>query len=201
MKPRVLDPEAQKIIADVYLVGSVPADPPLVLTDIARSVSIVGRMLDGLADHYGVENKGPARVLTIAGSVLWGMVELAVPDSLGSKISRNWYALIALSGVVIIALGLLTNTAGMASLGVELIFAVFVLRLMVAGLRQYMNQGSVCERCIRTGIVVVAGIAVVGVTGYLLVLNCQSIAWLLERMSHGFANLPNHLPKFLRPKA
>lgn len=28
--PRVLSQQAQDIIADVYLVGSVPADPPLV---------------------------------------------------------------------------------------------------------------------------------------------------------------------------
>jgi hypothetical protein len=196
--PRVLTQAAQDIIANVYLAGSVPADPPLVLTDIARSVSIVGRMLDGLADHYGVQGKGFARVLTIAGSVLWGIVEISVPDSLLSMISRNWYKLLALSGVVIIVLGVLTNTAGMASIGVELMFAVFVLRLLVAGLRKFMNTGDACEQCIRTGIAIVMAIAVVGVTAYLVVLHSQLIAGGLNWLSLRFAHLPNS--KFLWPK-
>ena len=198
--PRVLSQAAQDVIADVYLVGSVPADPPLMLKDVARSVSIIGRMLDGLADHYGVHGKGLARVVTIAGSVLWGMVELAVPDSFWKKISRNWYALLALSGVVIIALGLVTNTAGMASIGVELIFAVFVLRLLVATLWQFMSTGDLCERCIRAGSVVVVSVAVVGVTAYLLVLHSQNIAGGLGWLAQRFANLPNHIPKRLQPK-
>src|ERR1700733_8802025 len=197
--PRVLTQPAQDIIADVYLVGSVPADPPLVLTDIARSVSIIGRMLDGLADRYGVQGKGFARVMTIAGSVLWGIVEIAVPDSFLSKLSRNWYALLALSGAVIIALGLVTNTAGMASIGVELMFAVFVLKLFVAGLRQFMNTGDACDECIRTGIVIVVAVAVVGVTAYLVVLHCQNIAGGLSWLSQRFTNLPKHIPKLFRP--
>jgi hypothetical protein len=196
--PRVLSQAAQNVIADVYLVGSVPADPPLMLKDVARSVSIVGRMLDGLADRYGVRGKGLARVVTIAGSVLWGMVELAVPDSFWQKISRNWYALLALSGIVIIALGLMTNTAGMASIGVELIFAVFVLRLMVATLRQFMSTGDLCERCIRTGVLIVAALAVIGVTVYLVVLHSQGIADKLSCLAQFFANL--HKPKYMQPK-
>jgi hypothetical protein len=198
--PRVLTQPAQDIIADVYLVGSVPADPPLMLTDIARSVGIVGRMLDGLADRYGVQGKGFARVVTIAGSVLWGIVELAVPDSFWSKISRNWYGILALSGVVIIALGLVTNTAGMASVGVELIFAVFLLRLLVAWLRRYMNTGDPCQRCIQTGIVIVGAVVAVVLLAYLVVFHSQGIAWLLGRLSQGFAYLPRYLPKFLQPK-
>jgi len=198
--PRVLTQPAQDIIADVYLVGSVPADPPLVLTDIARSVSIIGRMLDGLADRYAVQGKGFAQVVTIAGSVLWGIVEIAVPDSFLSKLSRNWYALLALSGAVIIALGLVTNTAGMASIGVELMFAVFVLKLFVAGLRQFMNTGDACDQCIRTGIVIVVAVAVVGVTAYLVVLHSQNIAGVLSWLSQRFTNLPKHIPKLFRPK-
>ena len=198
--PRVLSQQAQDIIADVYLVGSVPADPPLVLKDLARSVSITGRMLDGLADHYDARGKGFARVVTIAGSMLWGIVEIAVPDSLLEKLSRNWYALLALSGVVIIALGLVTNTAGMASIGVELMFAVFVLRLFVAGLRQFMNTGDACQQCIRIGIVMVVAVVVVGVTAYLVVLHSQNIAAGLAWLTQRFANLSKHIPKLLQPK-
>jgi hypothetical protein len=200
MMPRVLSQQAQEIIANVYLVGSVPADPPLVMTDISRSVSIIGRMLDGLADRYSVPGKAFARAVTIAGSVLWGIVEIAVPDSFLSKLSRNWYALLALSGALIIALGQVTNTAGMSRIGVELVFAVFVLRLLVAGLRQFMNRGSVCERCIRAGIVVVVLVAVVGVMAYLVVLHSQNIAVGLEWLAKRFADLPNHIPKLLQPK-
>jgi hypothetical protein len=199
--PRVLSQAAKAVIADVYLVGSVPADPPLIMKDVARSVSIIGRMLDGLANRYGVQGKGLARVVTIAGSVLWGMVELAVPDSFWQKISRNWYTLLELTGGVIIALGLVTNTAGMASIGVELLFAVFVLQLMVAGLRRFICTGSVCEKCIRIGIVIVAVTTVVGVTGYLLLIHSSNIANGLGWLAQRFANLPKHVPKFLRPAA
>ena len=170
-----------------------PADPPLILKDVARSVSIVGRMLDGLADRYDAAGKGFARVMTIAGSMLWGMVEVAVPDSFWSKISRNWYALFVLSGVVIVALGLITNTAGMASIGVELIVAVFVLRLIVAALRQFMNTGSLCEKSIKTALVIGVTVAVAAVTTYLAVLHRQSIAAGLYWLAQRFANSPSHV--------
>jgi len=199
---RKLSPDAEKIIADVYLVGSVDADPPLVLKDIARSVSIVGRMLDAMADRYSVPGKGLARMVTIAGSVLWGIVEIAVPGSLWSKLTRNWGGVLALTAVLMLLLGPLTKTTGMATVGVGLLLAVFVLKLLVAWLRRYMNTGDPCWTCMKKGIAIVAGLTVLALLlAGLVVLNSHVIAGKLMLLSQKVANLPRHfqtLYKLLR---
>src|SRR5580658_10388024 len=107
--PRKLSAPARNIIADVYLVGSVPADPHGILQDISRSVSVIGRLLNGLADQYAKAGKNLASMITIAGSVLWGIVEISVPESALFYLSRNWIKLLAFLGALVIILGVLTN--------------------------------------------------------------------------------------------
>jgi hypothetical protein len=63
-----------------------------------------------------------------------------------------------------------------------------------------MNTGYACEQCIRTGIVIVVAVVVVGVTAYLVVLHSQNIAAGLAWLAQRFTNLPKHIPKLLQPK-
>ena len=112
--PRRLSVPAQKVIAEVYLVGSVPADPYVVLQDISRSVSIVGRLLNGLTDRYATPGKSAANVVTIAGSVLWAIVEISVPGR-SSSISRETGSSGCGCRCAHHCSGAVTNTSGMPS--------------------------------------------------------------------------------------
>ena len=132
--PRRLSDPARRIIADVYLVGSVDAEAQNILKDVSRSVSIVGRLLNGLAGEYAAANKGLAHMLTVAGSVLWGIVEISVPESALFYLARNWFKLAAALGALIVVLGVAMNIAGMPSVGIDFLvrrlYRLHALRLL-----------------------------------------------------------------------
>jgi hypothetical protein len=197
---RKLSAAAQSVIADVYLVGSVPADPHGVLLDISRSVSIIGRLLNGLADRYAVAGKNLAGMITIAGSVLWGIVEISVPESALFYLSRNWIKLVAFLGVLIVVLGVLTNTKGMPAVGVDLVVGVYLTCVLSRIFHRFMNTGSVVVKRLKWALLLpLALLAIVG-SLYLLVAHAQDIAYTLQWVASGFAWIAKHVPFFLSPK-
>ena len=198
--PRTLSPVAQKVIAEVYLVGSVPADPHVVLQDISRSVSIVGRLLKGLADGYATVGKSTANIVTIAGSVLWAIVEVSVPGSVLFYLSRNWFKLVGAVGMLIIVLGAVTNTSGMPSVGIDLLVVAFLGSILSSQLHRFMNTGDVDARRVKTILVaLVALFAIVG-TLYLLLAHAQSIANTLQWIAGGFKWVAEHFHAVSKPK-
>jgi hypothetical protein len=141
--PRQLDPYAQSIIERVYLIGSAPADPHNVLTDLARSVTIFGNMLQGLSDQYGKANNRFASGIATTGKLFWGIVELSVPASVWSYLFHRWLSIFALLSILIVALGLLINNSGMSGIGIALLIVVIVLALFSGLLRYYMLKAKV----------------------------------------------------------
>jgi hypothetical protein len=191
--PRSLSEAARGIIADAYLVGSAPADPHTVLQDISRGASIVGRLLNGVAERYAAAGKGFAQMVTTAGSVLWGIVEISVPDSVLFYLSRNWFKLAACLGALVIVLGVITNTKGMPSVGVDLLVGVFLVRILSSQLHRYMNTGDLGMRRVKR--VLVATVALLAILGslYLLLAFAQSIANGLQTIADGFKWVAKHL--------
>lgn len=195
--PRTLSEAARGVIADVYLVGSIPADPHGVLQDLARGVSVVGRLLNGLADQYAVARKNIASMITIAGAVLWGIVEISVPESELFYLSRYWIKLIAFLGLLIIVLGAITNTKGMPSIGVDLIVGVYLVCVLSRQLHRFMNTGEWAVRrakkvFVATGIL----LAVIG-TLYLLTTHAQAIASHLQALARFFTWVAQLQQKYL----
>jgi hypothetical protein len=187
--PRQLTEQAERIIKDVYLVGSVPADPRAVLEDISRSVTIVGRILEGLADRYAAPGKSVARMLAVTGSVLWGIVEVSVPDSVLSYLSRNWFKLLAFLGFFILVLGLVTHTKGMPSVGIELLVAAFLVRLLSSVFHGFMNTGNLGVRRWKKAVASFVLICVL----VLLLVYAQPIANGLQYVANIFKWLAAHL--------
>lgn len=190
--PRQLSAQAQQIIKDVYLVGSVPADPHAVLEDISRSITIVGRLLEGLADRYSAPGKSVAHMFAVAGSILWGIVEISVPGSVLFYLSRNWFKLLAFLGFFILVLGVATNTKGMPSVGIELLVAAFVIRLLVSWFHSFMNTGDLGARRMKTVLVWAVGSFILIGTLFLLLTNAQAIANGLQTVANLFRWLAAH---------
>jgi hypothetical protein len=154
--PRQLDAQARDIIRRVYMIGSAPADPHAILTDLARSVVIFGKMLQSLSDQYGKVGNNFASGLATTGKLFWGIVELSVPESVLSYLLRNWLSLFALLSILTIAIGLIANISGMWGIGVAMLIATIVLALLSGLLRYYMLKAEVPARLlarVRVGLV------------------------------------------------
>lgn len=187
--PRRLSDPARRIIADVYLVGSVDAEAQNILKDVSRSVSIVGRLLNGLAGEYAAANKGLAHMLTVAGSVLWGIVEISVPESALFYLARNWFKLAAALGALIVVLGVAMNIAGMPSVGIDFLVGVFIVYMLSGFFHRCMNSGSVRMRELkRTLFLILAPLALLGAL-YLLIVHAQDIAATLQHMAGFFTRV------------
>lgn len=77
----------------------------------ARASKVFGRMLEGYADDHKINNKRVTWV-TRAAQLFWGLVEVAIPGSIGNLIFQHWLKLIYLFEFLLILLGtLLTSPA------------------------------------------------------------------------------------------
>jgi hypothetical protein len=141
--PRQLDPDAQSIIERVYFIGSAPADPHNILTDLARSTTIFGKMLQGLSDQYGKAENRFASGIATAGRLFWGIVELSVPASVWSHLLRRWLSIFALLSILITAIGLIAGNSGMWGMGIAMVIAAIMLALLSGLLRYYMLKARI----------------------------------------------------------
>ena len=158
--PRQLNSQAQDIIQRVYLIGSAPADPHTILTDMARSVVIFGNMLQDLSDQYGKVGNQFASGLATTGKLFWGIVELSVPASVfrlplaqlvvafcPAKRSHHRYRSIR------------SATAACGASAIAMLIAVIVLALLSGFLRYYMLKAKIPPHLfgwVRVGLALVA---------------------------------------------
>jgi patatin-related protein len=118
-----------------------PPPPPAhqSLRAAARATRVVGQMLDRLSEEYSALNK-PAVWLTRIGSIVWGLVEVAVPNSIMRLSAGYWFKVLYAFEAVTVALGLLLDKSvrdfGLRALGVTAVLHVAVLLLSDAFLKR-----------------------------------------------------------------
>ena len=114
---------------------------------ISRSTNITGNMLSGLADKYQSDpGKRAGSWVARLGTVFWGMVAAAVPQSLANLLVRHWLGLIYLLSFVTIVLGIVLpgtpiKEVGWASLGIAAAFnlVLFLFGDFIAGRRGWIR--------------------------------------------------------------
>lgn len=141
--PRRLSSQARDVILRVYLIGSAPADPHTILTDLARSVTIFGNMLQSLSDQYGKVGNKFASGLATAGKLFWGIVEVSVPSSVLRYLFRKWLSLFALLSILILGIGLFAGNSGMSGIGVAMLIGAILLALLSGLLRSFMLSARI----------------------------------------------------------
>lgn len=117
---------------------------------IARGTRVTTSMLDGLAAKYRRDFKSLGWIATLA-SVFWGMVEVAVPNSVAHIFWRHWLKIIYILDGILIAGGIAlgrpeVTTFGWGALGVTVAatLAVAVLSDFIAGegLSRWLNAAK-----------------------------------------------------------
>jgi patatin-related protein len=133
------------------------------LQSAARSARIIGRILANLGRTRELAKK-PSAVLVQAGSLLWGMVEVATPGSISGAIFSYWFGLLLLFSVVMILGGTLFSQP-MQSLGFRLLVLTLTARLSVSVLRTYIAGDKrwkrVLEAMFVAGVLLLVGLGLV----------------------------------------
>lgn len=183
--PRTLSAAATAIIKGVYASAAKPIEPHRALTDAARSVAVFGDLLGQLSDTYFKAGKKYASMLATIGRVLWGVVELSVPKSIGLQLSRYWLKLLTALAVLMIVCGIVFNVGAMTTFGWEFVAAIILAYLLRWLLRGYMLTAKWPK--IATAVAVVVAVV-------------APLLWLAiaygDKIGSGFIwmhNLPGHL--------
>lgn len=116
-----------------------PTLPTAPLLRIAgRTVHIIGRVLDDMSTKYAVLGK-PAYWLIRLGLFVWGLVELALPDTLLGVLMRNWFGLVYLAEALVLALGYALARTELISIGWVTVLATLVTQGVVYLIEQWLR--------------------------------------------------------------
>ena len=137
MQPIEHDPETRRLLAKTLL--NVPDEPdPLTSSrSLARGTTIVGLMLEDLGDKRGGWKRAGGAVARF-GQVVWALVELAAPRSLGQILFQYWTAVLYALSVLMVMVGLLTGVNAVTRGGLLVLCVAVVVNIVVEKLRRWM---------------------------------------------------------------
>jgi patatin-related protein len=113
-------------------------EPKAMLNSLSRASQIIGSMFEQLANENGLEGKRLAWIARL-GKVFWGLVEVAVPNSLLNLMLFHWLkVLYFFEGLMIIG-SILLNSPGVQTFALKMLAVTVVVNLAVVLLRDYMR--------------------------------------------------------------
>lgn len=91
-------------------------DPQQAVRSMARATRVTAQMLDSVAASYRIK-KSPFAWLAMFASMFWGLVEIAVPQTLLNLLARHWFTLLYLVALGMIAGGMLVAQPAISKFG------------------------------------------------------------------------------------
>ena len=117
---------------------SLPPEKTLHL--LGRSSAVIRQVLGGVAQQRGLERNAAISWTLRLLLVVWGVVELAIPKSLGQILLRYWLQLVMLSGGLLLALGAFFGSAQERWVAVVVILSAALLRLLADRLNAFVAR-------------------------------------------------------------
>jgi patatin-related protein len=113
------------------------------LKNMARATQVVGKMLDGIAAASNNMSNGILRrsssFLVRVGRLLWGLVEIAVPQSAMDIMFRYWFRLLLLVEVILIVAGIVFATSPVQAIGFKLLYLTLFVRAIIELMRSFIS--------------------------------------------------------------
>jgi hypothetical protein len=136
--PRTLTIYATRIIADVVDRAVKQPDPVIAARTTARSARIIGRMLEDMSERLPLLEQ-PSAWATRVASFMWGVVEVAVPGSLGQILFHHWTKLAAALAVAMIVIGLIPGAGGVERAGIVVLALTAIVNIIVLALNRMLS--------------------------------------------------------------
>ena len=126
-------------------------DPKPLLTTISRSTQIIGKIFEDVADANHVDGRNLAWIARL-GKIFWGLVEVAVPDTLKNLMLNHVLSVIYAFEAFVIVGGLLLSSQSALQFGWTALGITIVLNIVVLVLKDMMRGRQVLLRV--TGLLV-----------------------------------------------
>jgi len=147
-------------------------DPKGVLDIISRSTQTIGGIFEDLANKNGLDGRSLAWIARL-GQFFWGLVQVAVPNSILNKLATHWlYLLYAFEAVMIVG-GVLLSRPGAQQFGWTAFGITALINMLVLVLKDEMRGSSGLKRVLRVLVYLLAGtlvligfLKVIGVLGF-----------------------------------
>ncbi|HKE59396.1 MAG TPA: patatin-like protein [Pyrinomonadaceae bacterium] len=144
-------------------------DSKLMLKSVSRATQIVGNMFEQMAHDNGLEGKR-LRWIAQLGKLFWGLVEVAVPNSMLNLMATHWLHLLYLFEVMTILGGILLARSGAQQFGWTALGITAFLHVVMLLLNDKMRG--------RTPVRSVAGLFVAGVLSLFLLIGALKVVGL-----------------------
>jgi patatin-related protein len=154
-------------------------DPHAATQSLARSTRVVGKLFEQLSDEYGVGST-PTLWLTRLARIFWGLVELAVPDSLENIIVRHWLKLLYFFEGLLILAGTLFDENAIQRVGLMALATTAGIHLALLTLGDVLRNGKLWKR-IAAGLIAAPLVATLGI-GVFALLNDSARNHLLQQL-------------------
>jgi hypothetical protein len=136
---------------------------------MSRGTQVAANMLEGFAAKHR-RNGTPFRWIATFASIFWGMVQVAVPQSIPRLFWRHWVRVLYILDVVIIAGGIVLGHDGVAAFGWTALAITFAAHVTVNALSDFIAGRGLTRWLIAAKLlagIVVLGLLVGGVFFYL----------------------------------
>jgi patatin-related protein len=144
-------------------------DSKLMLKSVSRATQIIGNMFEQMAHDNGLEGKR-LRWIAQLGKLFWGLVEVAVPNSMLNLMATHWLHLLYLFEVMTILGGILLARSGAQQFGWTALGITAFLHVVMLLLNDKMRG--------RTPVRSIAGLFVAGVLSLLLFIGALKVGGL-----------------------
>ncbi|WPB55533.1 patatin-like protein [Xylophilus sp. GOD-11R] len=144
-------------------------DPEATLDSAARAVTIVGRVLEGIADRRDAGRVVP-RWIARLGLLLQGIVAVSVPGTLKDHLWRHWVQLLYAFEVLLLAASIVLGSADMRTLAITTFVATAGVHLLTWILKDLMRESRRALR-VTVALVVIALLALAAVGARALALR------------------------------
>ena len=166
-------------------------EPRSLLESMSRSTQIIGKMFEDMAEASGFESK---RLTWIArmGRVFWGLVEVAIPNSLLNMLMFHWLKVLYFFEALVIVGAILLDAKETQNFGWKALALTLAVHITVVLLRDYMRLRGTWRR-IFTVIVGLLLAVVLAVGAYRL--YQLGPTGILRSVSDFFIGVWNRIPK------
>jgi patatin-related protein len=113
-------------------------DPKPMLRAISRSTQVIGKVFEDVANKNNLDGKSLAWIARL-GQFFWGMVEVAVPNSILNMLWNHWLSVVYTFEIIVILAGIVLSSPGAQQFGWTAFGITAVLNLMVLVLKDLMR--------------------------------------------------------------
>jgi patatin-related protein len=154
-------------------------DPKAVLETISRSTQTIGGIFEDLANKNGLDGNGLSWIARL-GQFFWGLVQVAVPNSILNKLVHHWLYVLYLFEIVIILFGVVLARPGALQFGWTALGITAIANVLILILKDLMRM--------RHSVLKVSIILVCGTILILATIGLLKVAGLLGLTMNGSVN-------------